>query len=85
MDQSTDIDKWLALANGEDGDKQLAIAAGIDLNDEDAQSKIDGVTLQENLLPILLLRIIIMIQLLLLSTQVNSLEQLILQGFPMEH
>lgn len=41
MDQSTDIDKWLALANGEDGDKQLAIAAGIDLNDEDAQSKID--------------------------------------------
>lgn len=44
-----------------------------------------GITLQENLLPILLLRIIIMIQLLLLSTQVNSLEQLILQGFPMEH
>lgn len=42
MDQSTDIDKWLALANGEDGDKQLAIAAGIDLNDEDAQSKIDA-------------------------------------------
>ena len=44
-----------------------------------------GVTLQRNLLPMLLLRIIIMIQLLLLSTQVNSLEQLILQGFPMEH
>ena len=42
MDQSTDIDKWLALANGEGGDKQLAIAAGIDLNDEDAQSKIDA-------------------------------------------
>lgn len=42
MDQSTDIDKWLALVNGEDGDKQLAIAAGIDLNDEDAQSKIDA-------------------------------------------
>lgn len=42
MDQSTDIDKWLALANGEDGDKQLAIAAGLDLNDEDAQSKIDA-------------------------------------------
>lgn len=42
MDQSTDIDKWLALANDEDGDKQLAIAAGIDLNDEDAQSKIDA-------------------------------------------
>lgn len=42
MDQSTDINKWLALANGEDGDKQLAIAAGIDLNDEDAQSKIDA-------------------------------------------
>ena len=39
---NADIDKWLALANGEDGDKQLAIAAGIDLNDEDAQSKIDA-------------------------------------------
>lgn len=41
MDQSTDIDKWLALANGEDGDKQLAIAAGIDLNDEDNGYRFD--------------------------------------------
>lgn len=42
LDQSGDVDKWLALANGEGGDEQLAIAAGIDLNDEDAQSKIDA-------------------------------------------
>lgn len=37
MDQNPDVDKWLNLS-----DEDLALQAGIDLNDEDAQSKIDA-------------------------------------------